>query len=190
MMPDHNSDEASMLFVGAYLCKLSFPIIYNYLNMGGLGNVQNGDYSDSPVFIQYFGPAVNMTPLLGEGYNDWVSFLILIVSVIFASRIHFRIASIFEFSNSFFDQDLNSGNDEGRQLLENARSMEIRRLQREGVSQPSALGSRSQRPRNAGDFLARYRKSESDESTGSTSQSSRLFGAKAKKSTGYQRLDG
>lgn len=35
-MVPHHTDESSLLFVGAYLCKLSFPIMYNYLNMGGV----------------------------------------------------------------------------------------------------------------------------------------------------------
>jgi hypothetical protein len=52
MVPNHNTDESSLLFVGAYLCKLSFPIMYNYLNMGGLANAVNNDYSNLPVFIQ------------------------------------------------------------------------------------------------------------------------------------------
>lgn len=58
MVPDHHTDEVSLLFVGAYLSKLTFPLIYNFLNMCGLADSKvahsstKADYSASPVFIQ------------------------------------------------------------------------------------------------------------------------------------------
>ena len=65
MMPNHYSDEASMLFVGAYLCKLSFPIVYNFLNMGGQANTSgtSDEYANSPVFIQVF-PNISNSSIL------------------------------------------------------------------------------------------------------------------------------
>jgi hypothetical protein len=118
MMPNHHSDEASMLFVGAYLCKLSFPIVYNFLNMAGQATGSKEDYDNFPVFIQYFGPAVNMTPLLGEGYNDWVPFLIGIVSAVFFSNAHGKIARFFGVTNTFYETNRGKGDAEGRQILE------------------------------------------------------------------------
>lgn len=34
MVGDHMTNESSLLFVGAYSCKLTFPLMYNYINMG------------------------------------------------------------------------------------------------------------------------------------------------------------
>lgn len=33
LVPEHHTDEGSILFVGAYLCRLTFPLCYNFLNM-------------------------------------------------------------------------------------------------------------------------------------------------------------
>jgi hypothetical protein len=56
MVGDHMTDEPSLLFVGAYSCKLTFPLMYNYLNMGGVTSIPaQGETWESmgyPVFIQ------------------------------------------------------------------------------------------------------------------------------------------
>jgi hypothetical protein len=55
MIPLHNTDEGSLLFVGAYLSKLTFPIVYNFLNMGGLAEgagVGASNFTLSPAVIQ------------------------------------------------------------------------------------------------------------------------------------------
>ena len=33
LVPQHYTDEGSLLFIGAYLCRLTFPISYNFLKM-------------------------------------------------------------------------------------------------------------------------------------------------------------
>ncbi len=119
MVPNHQTDEASLLFVGAYLCKLTFPLAYNYMNMGGVTVPEDGNYSRFPLFIQFLGPAVNMTPLLGEGYNDWLPFLILIMCIIYGLNIHNRIARLFGASNYFYESFKDGkGDAEGRQIIE------------------------------------------------------------------------
>ena len=75
--------------------------------MGGVADgkvVNNGvDFSSSPVFIQYFGPAVNLTPLLGQGYNDWVAFLVLIVCTLFILNLHSRLLRLCGLNNYFYE---------------------------------------------------------------------------------------
>lgn len=56
MVPQRNTDEPTLLFVGTYLSKLTLPIIYNFLNMGGLADpkIKNGDedFTLCPAIIQ------------------------------------------------------------------------------------------------------------------------------------------
>eukprot|EP00842_Homolaphlyctis_polyrhiza_P005125 jgi/Hompol1/5613/HPOL_004576-RA len=70
MVPEHHTDEVSMLFVGAYLWSVDLAALY-------------------------LGPAVNLTPLFGAGYNDWVAHLVLIMCCIILLNLHGRILRIF-----------------------------------------------------------------------------------------------
>ncbi|KAI8929153.1 LMBR1-like membrane protein-domain-containing protein [Entophlyctis helioformis] len=170
MVPEHHTDEVSMLFVGAYLCKLTFPLCYNFLNMGGLAegkatNTTQVDYSSSPVFIQYLGPAVNLTPLFGSGYNDWVAHLILITCVIIILNLHGRILRLFRIDHYFYEPHKSNGVDteEGQSIIQQSRAIEERRLQRGGAAgghdaAPSAATSRYQgQSRNARELVERYK---------------------------------
>jgi hypothetical protein len=124
MVPRHNTDQVSLLWVGSYLCKLTFPLCYNFLNMGGVADGKKGkdgvDYSASPVFIQYFGPAVNLTPLLGQGYNDWVAFLVLIVCTLFLFNLHAKLLRLCGLTNYFYEpvKPTDRNVDDGRRILE------------------------------------------------------------------------
>nr|KAJ3421498.1 LMBR1 domain-containing protein 2 [Polyrhizophydium stewartii] len=140
MVPEHHTDEVSLLFVGAYLCKLTFPLCYNFLNMAGLadgkssGNSTTIDYSLSPVFIQYLGPAVNLTPLFGTGYNDWVAHLILIMCTIIVFNLHGRILRFFRLESFFYEPIKPNSADleEGQSIISQARTIAERKLQRSG----------------------------------------------------------
>jgi hypothetical protein len=50
LVPRHQTDEGSILFVGAYLCRLTFPLCYNFLNMAS-------DTEDS-IFIEVSGQRI------------------------------------------------------------------------------------------------------------------------------------
>ena len=97
MVPEHHTDEATLLFVGGYLCRLTFPLCYNYLTMAGLA--EGSDLTDLPVFIQYLGPAVKLTPLFGDNYNDWLPYIILIIAVIVTFHLHHRILTFLRIKN-------------------------------------------------------------------------------------------
>ena len=129
MVPNHHTDEISLLFVGAYLCKLTFPICYNFLNMGGLAEGKVGsngetDYSSSPVFIQYLGPAVNLTPLFGTGYNDWVPRLVVAVCFVIAFNLHGRIMKFLRIETFMYEKIGMDSNEteEGRSIIHQGNS--------------------------------------------------------------------
>jgi hypothetical protein len=77
------------------------------------------DYSAKPVFIQYLGPAVNLTPLLGTGYNDWLTQLILITCTLILLNLHVKLLGLFNMSNYLYQSlDDQQDSSEGRQILE------------------------------------------------------------------------
>lgn len=149
-----------------------------------------------------------MAPLLGEGYNDWIAFLILIVCTIFALNLHNRIASLFG-SKSYFLESMKDGNGdaEGRQIIETARIAELRKMNREtnsNVNNTQSRASNAPRARNTADLLAKYKNratggNDDDIEGGSTentssSRSNRAFGnlgfgAKNGSKNGYQSLN-
>ncbi|KAJ3037907.1 LMBR1 domain-containing protein 2 [Rhizophlyctis rosea] len=121
LVPEHHSDEGSLLFIGSYLCKLTFPLCYNFLNM-----VRDKDNS---VFVRYQGQAVNLTALLGEGYNNWLPLLVLIISVITFLNLHGRIMRLLKLKSYFYEQINPNDVDvsEGRGIIEQERGVEERR---------------------------------------------------------------
>ncbi|KAJ3321375.1 LMBR1 domain-containing protein 2 [Boothiomyces sp. JEL0866] len=112
--------------------------------------------SKSYFTIEYLGPAVNLTPLFGEGYNDWVAFMILFVCIIFALNLHGKLLRLCNINNYFYENIKENATDveDGRQILELARTAELRRLQREDRSGRLADLPRA---RNTAELLARYR---------------------------------
>ncbi|KAJ8329652.1 hypothetical protein QVD99_003940 [Batrachochytrium dendrobatidis] len=173
MVPEHHTNEVSLLFVGAYLCKLTFPLCYNFLNMGGLAegvsrkNSTMVDYSSSPVFIQYFGPAVNLTPLFGAGYNDWVAHLVLITCVVISLNLHGRILRFFRMENYFYEtiKPNNTDVEEGQSIISQARTLAERKLQRGGTTDTSRFSRSEPRARNARELLDRYKNSAANSNT-------------------------
>ncbi|KAJ3298081.1 LMBR1 domain-containing protein 2 [Borealophlyctis nickersoniae] len=163
MVPEHHTDEGSLLFVGNYLCKLTFPLCYNFLNM--LSDEENS------VFVQYQGRAASLTPLLGEGYNKWLPVMILVFSIITALNLHGKLLRLFKLKSYFYENISPHGEDieEGRNIIDQARGVEERRLRggpstggytglgavaSRGVAGGRTSGSRGM---NAKDLLAKYK---------------------------------
>ncbi|KAJ1553439.1 LMBR1 domain-containing protein 2 [Cladochytrium tenue] len=176
IVPEHHTDEPSLLFVGAYLCRLTFPLCYNFLNMAS-------DDEDS-IFVKYQGKFIDLAPLLGEGFNTWVPELVLIFSIITLLNLFERIVSWLGIRKFFFDERRSELADveEGRKIILQARSVEERRAAR-GFAGPSSYGlnemtpNRSQRkavPRatNTKELLAKYKTA----ATGNAAMSSALAG--------------
>ena len=147
------------------------------------------------------GPAVNMTPLLGEGYNDWVAFLILLVCCIFALHLHNRIARLFGLKSSFLESLQNRNGDlEGRQIIESARTAELLKRARMETNSTGRYGGGGTRSRNAADLLARYQNKSNQVQESHTpptppavkSKTARTFGTfgfGSSSSMGYQPVD-
>lgn len=62
------SDLQSLLFYGMYACRLTVPLSYNFLTLIA---------SHAPVFDQFLGKSINLTPL-GMYFNDWLPRLIVV----------------------------------------------------------------------------------------------------------------
>lgn len=129
ILPNHHSDSGSILFVGSYLCRLIFPISYNFLNL--LRDQENSIFIEvnlhSFLISQYIGKSVNMAPLLGEQYNRWLPMLILLLSLITFFNLHGRLLRIFGIKDIFYQPSPHDDEVvEGRRVIESARALEGR----------------------------------------------------------------
>ncbi|KAG0222119.1 hypothetical protein BGW41_006206 [Actinomortierella wolfii] len=123
LVPNHHTDEPTLLFIGSYLCRLTFPLVYNFLTIGK---------EDSTEFAGYMG-RMNMVPLLGE-FNHYMPYVILVPTLITLLNVFAKMFAICSISDTFFDDDDNDeggiGGDleEGRQILQDARREQERIL--------------------------------------------------------------
>ncbi|KAJ3106824.1 LMBR1 domain-containing protein 2 [Phlyctochytrium planicorne] len=168
VVPDHNTDENSLLFVGAYLCRLMFPLCYNFLNMAR--------DDENSVFVKYQGKAADLTPLLGDGFQTWVPELVLIFSLITLLNLYGRILGLFKVKSYFYQEvshnSADSDLEEGRNIISQARVMEERRIARGGGAHDDTSRGMSSSDRNRNvaratntkELLAKYksRKNEDD----------------------------
>ncbi|TPX42249.1 hypothetical protein SeMB42_g05216 [Synchytrium endobioticum] len=128
LVPEHHTDDGSILFAAAYLCRLTFPLCYNFLKL-------IGDH-DNSVFVMFLGESAELTPLLGEGYNTWLPEVILVFCVVTFFNLHGRILRLFRVKAYFYEEvDVHDERTkDGRTIIKDARSREERKiLQRGGV---------------------------------------------------------
>ncbi|KAG9326757.1 hypothetical protein KVV02_008647 [Mortierella alpina] len=124
LVPNHHTDEPTLLFIGSYLCRLTFPLVYNYLTISTIGK------EDSTVFAGYMGK-IDMVPFLGE-FNYYMPYMILVPTVITLFNVFAKMFAICSISDNFFDNDDDEGGiggdlEEGVQVLKDARRDEERR---------------------------------------------------------------
>ncbi|KAF9551160.1 hypothetical protein EC957_010046 [Mortierella hygrophila] len=125
LVPNHHTDEPTLLFIGSYLCRLTFPLVYNYLTISSAGK------EDSTVFAGYMGK-IDMVPFLGE-FNYYMPYVILVPTLITLFNVFAKMFAICSISDNFFDNDDDEGGiggdlEEGVQVLKDARRDEERRL--------------------------------------------------------------
>ncbi|KAF9106463.1 hypothetical protein BGX29_009398 [Mortierella sp. GBA35] len=125
LVPNHHTDEPTLLFIGSYLCRLTFPLVYNYLTISSAGK------EDSTVFAGYMGK-IDMVPFLGE-FNYYMPYVILVPTLITLFNVFAKMFAICSISDNFFDNDDDEGGiggdlEEGIQVLKDARREEERRL--------------------------------------------------------------
>ncbi|KAG0000368.1 hypothetical protein BGZ79_006010, partial [Entomortierella chlamydospora] len=125
LVPNHHTDEPTLLFIGSYLCRLTFPLVYNYLTISAVGK------EDSTEFSSYMGK-IDMVPFLGE-FNYYMPYAILVPTLITLFNIFAKMFAACSISDNFFDNDDDEGGiggdlEEGIQVLKDARADEERRL--------------------------------------------------------------
>ncbi|KAI9339193.1 LMBR1-like membrane protein-domain-containing protein [Zopfochytrium polystomum] len=180
IMPEHHTDEPSLLFVGAYLCRLTFPLCYNFLNMAS--------DDENSIFVKYQGKFIDLAPLLGERFNTWVPELVLIFSVLNFLNMYERILTWFNVRKFFYDEPAGEADiEDGRRIIMQARSAEERRLVRGSYISSSSYGlnsiesshlsssrgrNSSSRATNTSELLAKYKSGSSSTSSSTSSSSS------------------
>ncbi|KAF9424167.1 hypothetical protein BGZ94_008071 [Podila epigama] len=125
LVPNHHTDEPTLLFIGSYLCRLTFPLVYNYLTISASGK------EDSTVFAGYMGK-IDMVPFLG-GFNYYMPYVILVPTLITLFNVFAKMFAVCSISDNFFDNDDEDGGiggdlEEGLHVLKDARREEERRL--------------------------------------------------------------
>jgi hypothetical protein len=107
---------------------------------------------------------VNLAPLLGENYNNWLPIMILVFSIIFLFKLQDKTFKFLKL-NKIFDE-LASPSDElcrnGREIINQARSLEERKIARsEGNLAVNPTTSKTtQKPIssvNTSEFLQKYK---------------------------------
>ncbi|KAJ2105842.1 hypothetical protein IW146_008050, partial [Coemansia sp. RSA 922] len=88
----HHTNERSLLFCGAYLCRLMFPLCYNFLNMAGGGGV--GDQEEVTEFARFMDQ-IDLVPVLGEQSNRVIPVLIMIPAALAFFNVHGRVMEYF-----------------------------------------------------------------------------------------------
>ncbi|KAF9108448.1 hypothetical protein BGX27_008344 [Mortierella sp. AM989] len=125
LVPNHHTDEPTLLFLGSYLCRLTFPLVYNYLTISAVGK------EDSTEFSAYMGK-IDMVPFLGE-FNYYMPYVILVPTLITLFNVFAKMFAVCSISDNFFDNDDEEGGiggdlEEGTQVLNDARRDEERLL--------------------------------------------------------------
>lgn len=124
LVPGH-TDEKSLLFFAAYLCRLSFPLGYNYLT---LIEGHGGAASIVTEFTKVMGP-MDLIPVMGKNFNNYFAVGLLVVCGLVLFRLHNWAAQFFSSDPNFSFEDYSNHTDhllEGRELINQAR----RRLER------------------------------------------------------------
>ncbi len=124
LVPNHHTDGGSLLFVAAYLCRLTFPLCYNFLNI-----VTDQDDTN---FVQIMGK-VDLVPLLGATFNKFVPLMIAVICLITAFQLHTKVLGACGLI-SYFEAD--AGDDtvlqiaEGKTYIDQARATAERSIGR------------------------------------------------------------
>ncbi|KAJ2491804.1 hypothetical protein IWW37_002003 [Coemansia sp. RSA 2050] len=85
----HHTNERSLLFCGAYLCRLMFPLCYNFLNMAGVNE------QEEVTEFAKFMDQIDLVPVLGEQSNRAIPVLIMIPAALAFFNVHGRVMEYF-----------------------------------------------------------------------------------------------
>ncbi|KAJ2451621.1 hypothetical protein GGF42_004218 [Coemansia sp. RSA 2424] len=150
----HHTNERSLLFCGAYLCRLMFPLCYNFLNMAGGGGNEVEEVTEFARFMDQ----IDLVPVLGEQSNRVIPVLIMIPAALAFFNVHGRVMEYFSADRAAGsprssddaedDEDTELGplclpREEGRGLLVEARRAAERQ---QGVDADTLPGARRYSP--------------------------------------------
>lgn len=123
LLVPHHTDEKSLLFFAAYLCRISFPLGYNYLQLIQKSTGTGEKYLKTE-FSRVMGP-MNLIPVMGRSFNFYFSIGLVLVCILVMLRWHGWLAELFspDLNLSFADysDDREEHLIEGRELLLAAR---------------------------------------------------------------------
>ncbi|KAJ2425619.1 hypothetical protein IWW41_004343, partial [Coemansia sp. RSA 2522] len=85
----HHTNERSLLFCGAYLCRLMFPLCYNFLGMTG------SDSTSDVTEFSKFMDQIDLVPVLGEQSNRAIPVLVMIPAALAFFNVHGRVMDYF-----------------------------------------------------------------------------------------------
>ncbi|ORX53806.1 LMBR1-domain-containing protein [Piromyces finnis] len=126
LFPNHHTDDNSLIFCASYLCRLIYPLCYNFLNL--TNNSQSA-------FSKIMGK-IDLVPLLGKEFNGYVPILMIVFTLITFFNIHGKVLKHFGVDKHFGidhfsieDEDDITDIQDGRLLIDQAR----RRIERQNV---------------------------------------------------------
>ncbi|KAJ3370583.1 LMBR1 domain-containing protein 2 [Allomyces arbusculus] len=116
LAPGQHTNVKSLLFFAAYMTRLCFPLSWNMLNLT----------QSEAVFSRVMG-SVNLVPLLGDSFNDWVPISLVVLCGITVLNIQARILRMCGLDAAYVAGDGDDADDEarradGRMLLTQAKA--------------------------------------------------------------------
>ncbi|ORZ32531.1 LMBR1-like membrane protein-domain-containing protein [Catenaria anguillulae PL171] len=117
LAPGHHSAVPSLLFFAAQMTRFTFPMCWNFANLAEADNL---------VFSKVMG-TVNLVPLLGEGFNDWVPISLVVLASMTLLNVHGRLFKCLKLDTAYVASEeegdsASSDRADGRLLLQQARA--------------------------------------------------------------------
>ncbi|RUS20311.1 hypothetical protein BC937DRAFT_95500 [Endogone sp. FLAS-F59071] len=84
LVPNHQTDELSLLWFAAYLCRLMAPLCHNYLNLAS-------DQKSTSDTVFYTMGKADLVPFLGSSFVSWFPVVILIPATLQLLNIQNRL---------------------------------------------------------------------------------------------------
>lgn len=126
LFPNHHTDDNSLVFCASYLCRLTFPLCYNFINLAD--NTQTA-------FSSIMGN-IDLVPLLGKEFNGYVPVMILLFTFISFFNFHGILLRKCGIDDYFGMEHFSLSNEDdladivdGKLLIEQARTQDDRLYQ-------------------------------------------------------------
>ncbi|CAO3686405.1 unnamed protein product [Rhizopus stolonifer] len=167
LIPNHHTDENSLLWFTGYMCKMMAPLCYNFINLAGDAPAEEAPATES-VFSTFMGKA-DLFEFLGT-FVDWFPVVILIPSFLLFFNIQDRFLSIFGIKGVYKNNDAEAGENEGLLGADYEEGKDLvfeERAAKEREINPDARtssGRQSQSPPHMQVYLTKYKLNQSQRS--------------------------